>query len=614
MGDATQAKPGEAQTVRTRSFPIRLLLFGLVIVVAVAFGFLAHTVNEARILVQRYGYYTMALTFAWAVVAWVRVVPGWLKSWPRFSKSEIRATLIAVVGLTLIAVLTVPYTYKVLYDEFVLQSTAWCLHELREVGATVLGYKIEGVFSTMQTYLDKRPFFFTFIVSLVHDLTGYRESNAFALNTMLMPVALGLIYLLARRFAEHRAALGALVSFGAYSLLAQNATGAGMEMLNIVMLLLVMHLAVWFLREPDEPRLAALVLGAVLLAQTRYESSLYVLPAALIILEGWRRSGKLILPAAAVLAPALLIPYALHNTYLSGTPLLWELREGEASRFGFDFFAGNLVHAFKYFFSFSGSLPNSWWLGIAGLPAAAFALAASLKGLPRWKTASAEMITMVLFGGAIAANLGLLLFYYWGNLDDPIVSRLSLPFTALLALCLAWIVERFPLPWRKKVASFVIIGALFSYVSTGLMANASHWELNIQARRIAWELEQVQAMEQKAPGERLIITNKSALFWLTHHISSIQIVRARVRGEQIRYHMGQHTFREILVMQSFQPLGEEGGFQMEPSDRLPDSFILEPVKERRFGTRLTRISRLVRVDEPKIEPSETEEMETEDSA
>jgi hypothetical protein len=38
------------------------------------------------------------------------------------------------------------------------------------------------------------------------------------------------------------------------------------------------------------------------------------------------------------------------------------------------------------------------------------------------------------------------------------------------------------------------------------------------------------------------------------------------------------------------------------------------VKERRFGTRLTRISRLVRVDEPKIEPSETEEMETEDSA
>lgn len=609
MGDPTQAKTGGA-----RSFPTRLLLFGLVIVVAVAFGFLAHTVNEARILVQRYGYYTMAFTFAWAVLAWIRIAPDWLKSWPGFSRREMGVTLGAIAGLTLIAVLTVPYTYKVLYDEFVLQSTAWCLHELREVGATVLGYRVDGVFSTMQTYLDKRPFFFTFIVSLVHDLTGYRESNAFALNTVLMPVVLGLIYLLARRFAQHRAALGALVSFGAYSLLAQNATGAGMEMLNIVMLLLVMHLAVWFLRRPDEPRLAALVLGAVLLAQTRYESSLYVLPAALVILEGWRRSGKLILPAAAVLAPALLIPYALHNTYLSGTPLLWELREGEASRFGYDFFAGNLVHAFRYLFSFSGSLPNSWWLAVAGLPALAFAIAASLKGLPRWKNASAEMITMVLFGGAIAANLGLLLFYYWGELDDPIVSRLSIPFTALLALCLAWIIGRFPQPWRRSVASIVIGGALFSYMSTGLTANASNWELNIQARRIAWELEQVQEMERQAPGERLIITNKSALFWLTHRISSIQIVRARFRDEQIRYHMGQHTFREILVMQSFHPMGAEGGFQMEPADRLPDSFVLEPVQERRFGTRLTRISRLVRVDETAIKAAETEDQEQEDSA
>lgn len=605
--------PQGNQTGRARSFPVRLLLFGLVIVVSVAFGFLAHTVNEARILVQRYGYYTMALTFVWAMVAWVRVMPGWIKSWPRVSKKETWATTAAVLGLTLIAVLTVPYTYKVLYDEFVLQATAWCLHESREVGATVLAYNVGGVFSTLQTYLDKRPFFYTFLVSLLHDLTGYREANAFALNTVLMPVSLGLVYLFARRFAKPRAALGALMSFGAFSLLAENATGAGMEMLNIVMLLVVMHLSLWFLRKPDEPRLAALVLGAVLLAQTRYESSLYVLPAALVILEGWRRSGRLILPAAAVLAPALLIPYALHNTYLSGSPLLWELREGEASRFSFVFFSGNLVHAFRYFFSFNGSLPNSWWLGVAGLPAAAFALAASLTKLRRWREASPEMVTLFLFGGAIAANLGLLLFYYWGELDDPIVSRLSLPFSALLAFCLAWITGRFPLRWQKAVAGIVMGGALFSYASSGLVANGSHWELNVQARRIEWELDQVQAREEKAPGERLILTNKSALFWITHHISSIQIVRARVRGEQIRYHMEQHTFREVLVMQSYQPLGAKGGFQLEPADRLPDSFILEPVKERRFGTRLTRISRVVRVEESVDEIADETANETEES-
>mgnify|MGYP002632004361 CR=1 FL=1 len=250
-----------------------------------------------------------------------------------------------IVGLTAVALMTVPYTYKVLYDEFVLQATTWVLHESREVGAIVLGYEIEGTFSTMQTYLDKRPFFFAFLVSLIHDLTGYREANAFFLNTALMPVALGFVYLLARRLVEHLAAMATLCGFGALSLLAIQATGAGMEMLNLVMLLLVIHLALWYLDHPDESRLAALVLAAVLLAQSRYESSLYVAPVALLVLEGWRRKGALILPAAAVLAPALLIPYALHNTYLSGTPLMWELREGEASRFSIVYLADNLVHA-----------------------------------------------------------------------------------------------------------------------------------------------------------------------------------------------------------------------------------------------------------------------------
>lgn len=597
MRGAIQVNPQGEKTGRARPCPVCLLLFGLVIVVSVAFGFLAHTVNEARYLVQRYGYYTIALTFVWAMVAWVRVVPGWIKSWPRFSKQETWATMATVLGLTLVAVMTVPYTYKVLYDEFVLQATAWHLHDSRQIGTTVMAYQVGGVFTTLQAYLDKRPFFYTFLVSLLHDLTGYREANAFALNTALMPVSFALVYLFARRFAKPRAALGALMSFGAFSLLAENATGAGMEMLNIVMLLVVMHLSLWFLRKPDESRLAALVLAAVLLAQTRYESSLYVLPAALVILEGWRRSGRLILPTAAVLAPALLIPYALHNTYLSGTPMLWELHEGEASRFSFVFFPGNLVHAFRYFFSFNGSLPNSWWLGVAGLPAAAFALAASLTKLRHWRDASAEMVTLFLFGGAITANLGLLMFYYWGELDDPIVSRLSLPFSALLAFCLAWIPGRFPQRWQKMVSGIVMGGALFSYASSGLIANGSHWKLNVQARGIEWELDQIQARERQAPGERLILTNKSALFWVIHQISSIQIVRARVRGEQIRYHMRQHTFREVLVMQSYQPLGAKGGFQLDPADRLPDSFVLEPVKEHRFGTSLTRISRLVRVEE-----------------
>lgn len=575
-------------------FPVRLVLFGLLAVVSVYFGFVAHDVSTARALVQRCGYYTIALTFAWAVVAIARVVPGWWRAGPACSAREGLGLGATILLLTVVGVVTVPYTYKVLYDEFVLQNTALNLHQLREVGTTVRGYDIEGTFAAMGAYLDKRPFFFAFLVSVLHDLTGYREANAFALNTALLPVILALFAAVARRLMSAPAAWAAVVAFGAFSLLAHNATGAGMEMLNLAMLLLVVLLAMDYLAQPDEPRLSALVLAAVLLAQTRYESSLYIGPAALVVLEGWRRAGRIVLPAAAVFAPALLIPYALHNTYLSGTPSLWELREGLESRFGFEHLAGNLRHAAGFFFDFSGRLMNSWWLGVAGLPAFAWAAWRIARAAARWRAASGAVAAAVVFGAAVTANLGLLMFYYWGALDDPIVSRLSLPFCAFLALSLGWAAHRTPGRRRPAAVALVAGGALLSYWVTGLRANAHHWEQNLLMREIAWEAEAIAALP---PANRLVVSNKSPLFWVGREMPALSTGRARWKAESVKFHLDHHTFQEVLVLQTLRPVGD-ARFQVDPADRLPDTYVLEPVIERRFGARLARISRVkeIRLD------------------
>ena len=153
----------------------------------------------------------------------------------------------------------------------VLQATAWNLHSFREVGTVVRGYPVEGIFTSLDIYLDKRPYFFPFLLSLFHDFTGYRELNGFLLNTLLLPLVLGLLYAVARRLAAARAALAGLACFGASALLAQNATGVGMELLNLVLMILAMLLAADYLTKPDEDRLSALILTSVLLAQTRYE-------------------------------------------------------------------------------------------------------------------------------------------------------------------------------------------------------------------------------------------------------------------------------------------------------------------------------------------------------
>lgn len=572
--------------------PVRLLLFGAVAVAAVYVGFVAPSVAEAGRLVQRYGYYTMAATFAWAVLAWARVVPAWWTSRPQLTRRELLTLVGAIAGLTLIAALTTPYTYKVLYDEFVLQATARNLHEIREVGAITRGYEIEGVFRGVSSYLDKRPIFFTFLVSLLHDLTGYREGNAFALNTALMPAILALVYLLARRFVAHAAACVAVVSFGAFSLLAYNATGAGMEMVNLAMLLLAVLLGALYLDAPDEPRLAALLLSVILLAQSRYESALYIAPTALIVLEGWRRAGRLILPPAAILAPALLVPYALHNVFLSGTPSLWELREGEEHRFALHYAKNNFPHAFGFLFNFSGLMLNSWWLAVAGIPALLWAAFRLVRGWRGWAVAPAPTVSLVIFGGAICGGLTLLMFYYWGELDDPIVSRLSLPFCALLALALAWAAGNLPVRWRGVGVTVGVLGALVAYAGTGLRANAMHWQLNVLMREIEWEAETIDALP---PARRLIITNKSSLLWVARETAAVQIPRARWRDAQVKFHLDHHTFDEVIVCQGFRAVGPDGGFQIDPLDRLPESFVLEPVVERRWGGRIARLSRVVQI-------------------
>lgn len=575
---------------------LRLALFGAAAVVSLAYGFLAHTPAQAGERVQTFGYAAMLATTAWWLATLARLAPPF-REWGAAGKRWIAAPenrrAVAIMGaLLLVALMIFPYGYKVLYDEVVLQSAGWHMHLYRDAGSVVRAYHVEGVFSPLTMYLDKRPLFFPFALSAVHDLTGYREANAFVLNTLLLPVSLGLLFAFARRIGGGRAALAAMLCFGASPLLAQNANGAGMEMLNLCMLLLVMCLAAAYLDRPDEPRLSALILSAVLLAQTRYESSLYVLSVAVIILVGWKRAKRIILPPAAVAAPLLLIPCALHHTYLSGTPLLWELRSDLHSRFDLVHVPGNLKHALAYLFGWSRVVLNTWWLAVLGLSAFVAGIFAALKAVRHPHRLKSPAIVLAAFASVALANLALLMCYFWGQLDDPIVSRLILPFNAILAGALAWGIARIPGAWRERVSTIVAVGAVICYVGWGLPAAAYHRGINQLNSEIEWEMHEV---AQRPHVPRLIITNKSTLGWIIREIPAIQIDRAVLAQDSIKFHFDRGTFREVLVMQLYRPTDSEGRFHLDPNDRLPDSFVLEPVTERHIGARIARISRLVEI-------------------
>ncbi len=574
-------------------FPVvRLAAFGLAAVAAVYFGFIGLEVEPAGMVVKRFGYYFMLVTFALWVAALVRL---WRARGPGepLTRGEWLGATLAIGLLSLIAVNAEVFRSKILYDEFVLQSTAYNMHYFRDTATMVRGYDVLGVFISTDNYLDKRPNFYPFLISLVHDLTGYRPANAYWLNAVLLPVTLGLVYYLGRRLNGMRGGLLAVLLLGSLPLLGQNATGSGMELLNVVMILAVAGLGAAWLRTPDDTRLSALMLGAVLLAQARYESAIYVAPVALLIVIGWWRQHRIILPWDAVLAPLLLMPYALQNKVLSNTKWMWELRENQETRFSVEYLAGNLQGARDFFFNTNARLANSWPLAVLGLLAFGYVAWRLLRTRPAPTAANADHTALLLLGLGMVTNTVLILFYYWSNLGDPIASRFSLPFH--LALAFAVVVAAGALD-RRWPASRFLLGAMIVFAcGVTTTRHAQHLYSYLGIDEVEWEKRFVAALP---PGERLIISNKSTLPWLLVKTPSILIGRARIVPDRLQHQLKEGTFREILVLQSLRPASREGDHQLLPEDRLPAGFELEPVTEKRFGSKIARISRLVAVQLP----------------
>lgn len=594
---------------RPSAFPYRLVLAVTSSVAAAGLGFFACTPAQAERLIHRFGYYGMAGTFVWFVVA---AVAAWRESrnvptaeeaaippvagWRGWIQRPWFGPAVVVAGATLLCLLAEPARAKVLYDEYVLQATALQMHWTREVGTLVRGYDINGVFMPIDAYLDKRPYFFPFVLSLVHDLTGYRPGNVYWLNAALTPAVLALIHLLASRLTSRRGGMLAVALLGPLPLLAQNTTGAGMELLNLAMLLLAIWLGTLAAERPTASRLGVFVLAVVLLAESRYESALYVGSAAVVLGVIWWREKRLLLPWAVIAAPLLLIPVALHQLVLTSNRALWELPKNLDSRFSADHVAGNVGHALSFLFSTAREIPNSVYLtalGTAGLLLAAGHLVLrpvrSLTSPVRWVLAA--------FSLGIFTNLGLLMFYFWGGLDDPLVSRLALPFLALLALLgagLAAYLDRFFAATRfALVGSALAVVLIYGRVTPLHLYSAE----NLIAAEVNWELGWVKS---RPAANRLILTNKSCLPWLLEHTPSMLLDHIRKREPQLRFHLEAGTFGEILVMQRLRPTTRQGDLRIDPADALPANFELELLAEHRFGITLARISRLRALHLPSV--------------
>jgi len=576
----------------------RLQLLVLVSGLAIILGFFTFSANSALAIMTTGGYWAIMGTAAWF---------GWSlfklakedKPWARLTGPAAWGIPLLILLCGLVLLVHERYGFKILMDEVMLLGTSMGMHFDKHPLVPIRGHDLQGAFQLLDGRLDKRPLFQPFLVSVLHDLTGYRPENVFALNTGLIFTLLGLVYAAGRKLAGREAGIVAVLLLTSLPLLAQNATGGGFELLNLVMIMSTLLLGVRYVERRDAGSLQALLLSAVLLAQTRYESILFLLPVGLLVLWVWWADGRPVLDWGTAFMPLLFLPVALHQKIFSLRESSWEL----ASQPGFDrpfslgYAPNNFSHWLNFFFDTTGEHSNSLVLSVFGFLALPFCLLWSAKMLTRLRSATPVQAACALFTAGFAAHSLLLLCYFWGRFDDPVIRRLSLPFNLWMVLAVVIVAaEMFPLKWIWRLLMALTGLGLFSY-SLPTMARHDYTMDYYVGREMEWRREFIAAHPER---DYLFIDN-DAIIWITHLVSGTPVRQTLEHKGITVFNFRNHTFSAFYVFQRFDVDPATGRLVVQKEYDLGPDFQLEQYWERRF-TPLTvsRISRVIAIKDGEL--------------
>ena len=438
-----------------------------------------------------------------------------------------------------------------------------------------------------------RPLFFPFLVSLLHDVTGYRPANAFVLNGALTFTFLSLVFVAGRMLAGRMAGWLGVVLLAGLPLLAHNSTGGGFELLNLTMILATLLLGVRWLDQRDGNSLTAFCFSGLLLAQVRYESVIFVLPVALLVAFVWLRERRVILTWPVIFAPLLMVHYPLQHRIFDVRASAWEMgsKPGYSKPFSVSYIPENINHALNFLFDKAQNQPNSTVLSALGLIALPFFLLLVIKRLRSLASEPPASIAVIGFSIGFGLQFLLLMCYFWGKFDDPVIRRLSLPTHLALVVALLAVLQQFKHPAVLRVL-LAVAGLALLGRSVPSMASHAYSQEYLPGRETAWRRAFIAAQPR---ADYLMIDNDSTL-WVTHRVSSTPTVVAVKRREDIAYLMRNQIYSGVYVFQRLKIDPETNVRTLRDGDDLGPEFVLETVREERLeALSITRISRVTEI-------------------
>ena len=427
--------------------------------------------------------------------------------------------------------------YKIFYDEPILVSASYNLHKDRD--PVLKDATVDDALPPHQ--MDKRPFFFPFLLSIIHDVSGYRVANGHILNFAVTFLLLISLFKLTSYAHSKYAGYMSVLACCAVPLLAQNASGLGFELLNMLLLIWLYIFSYNYWKEPNTDTLNLFIIATIALSNTRYESAVYAIPAGIIVVAKCVLRKKFEISWLVALAPLFYIALAWQITIVRHFPRYLQLKEGETA-FGFHFIPENLLHALNFFLTPDEKLANTPLIGGLGFIAVAYAVY-SLAMKVRERKAPDYVIPFAIISCTTIGLFFMIMAYYWGQFDDPVASRLSLPLWIILLVAIGYALakSRKLKPWLP-----IALGIAAVWFAMPSMSKHIYTENVVTRKQYHWVWDEI---GDKLDNRSMVITEMTRMFQ-NKEIPSISLRRAMVNAKKVDLHQRFKSFNDIYIIQN----------------------------------------------------------------
>jgi hypothetical protein len=493
-------------------------------------------------------------------------------------------------GITLVLLVAIfmhlfkPHMMRVFNDEPAHQMVAKHLHEKRVNAVPEVAYYLEGDLIYGERSLNYRMYFYSFLVSVMHDLAGFRVSNGLFVNAFLGLLLFLSVYIGGNLIFSNGGGVCAVLLLAGLPLLDETIASYGYDITNLLFLSLLFIGLFWYAEHKSDLYLNWLIALGIGLAYSRNESVLYLL--LITVLVAWvflKKGSQSNLTWFGALSPLLLLPvFAARGLFSSVMASLSEMfpHLGSDQFFSLHFIPENLIRTGAWLFDFStatSSYPVLAFFGAVGLIAIISALGGDILKKKPWRQIDGVLLlfSLTALGGFVFITLAL----FWNPVAGEAV-RFLLPLHLAFTYASVWLLSRATNAnfWMPVFVLIAICGIFFIAIPSKMRAIGG---ANIVFGNYAkWSLDW---LADKDDANTLYLSQLNTLFIL-HDYPAMDLNRANENGRKVIQLEVERYYSRIVVFVIERYNVRTGRWAPpSPSPPLSERFVTKVLDERRWA-------------------------------